>query len=242
MRKLKRKAGFTIIEVVTVVAMMAILFTVVTVSLRGQSKIKELDYNVRAMKAAVSLARNYALSGYEATTPTIYGYGVYFPSTPGGGGDGVFNDDNDNQFYDPVGNIAENYSNLSTVKDAVFLAMKYALTGHEAQASAIYAWGGGPSIPIFTGNYFIYADTNNNKAYNVGDNIVQNYSLDSNATIIDFSAGSCINGDVFFSLNEGAVYSCGLTGFGSARVNLVHSKDNKVTSSVTIQETTGLIE
>ena len=109
MKKQKRKVGFTIIEMVTVVAIMAILFTVVTVSLRSKSKTKELDENVKAMKAGISLARNNALSGYQATASIIYGYGIYAASSSPLYI--IYADTNNNQIYDSsVDTITENYA------------------------------------------------------------------------------------------------------------------------------------
>ena len=72
--------GFTLIELIIVITIMTVLFTAVLVNIHSKSKAKELQDNTNTFKAALSLARNYALTGYNASSTNINGYGIYASS------------------------------------------------------------------------------------------------------------------------------------------------------------------
>lgn len=74
---MKDKHGFTLMEVLITVAIMTLLSLVLYVNMNNQDKDKQLANNETMLAANIQQARNYALSGYNAATSTIYGYGIY---------------------------------------------------------------------------------------------------------------------------------------------------------------------
>lgn len=77
---MKYKCGFTLIEVLITVAIMTLISLVLYVNMNNQDKDDQLANNKTMLEANIQQARNYALSGYNAATSTIYGYGVYVSS------------------------------------------------------------------------------------------------------------------------------------------------------------------
>ncbi|MFH0819367.1 MAG: prepilin-type N-terminal cleavage/methylation domain-containing protein [Patescibacteria group bacterium] len=80
----KSARGFTLIEMLVVLAVMGIMATIVFVQLDPHDPVKELDNSQRTLGVILQTARNYALSGKvcPACTGTVLGYGVFVVQNP----------------------------------------------------------------------------------------------------------------------------------------------------------------
>lgn len=73
MAGIKRKKGFSLVELLTIVAIISIMTTISLVSLMENKKKREVEVEARSVAAAIRQAQNYALTG-KGASPTCTSY------------------------------------------------------------------------------------------------------------------------------------------------------------------------
>lgn len=118
--------------------------------------------------------------------------------------------------------------NARAVVNVLQLARSYATSGHNS-TSGINGYG----VYCNATDYYIYADQDDDEKYDSAE-VVSSYALEQNN-------GFDGNYDIFFSLNDAAAYSNGVTLLGSSKQLILEHAETVAVKTIIIQGSTSAI-